>query len=86
MFSHYMFLPSNKIDFDSPVFLPVGSIEIHGSTLPLGTDSIIAMAFALKAAEKVHGMTLPPVYFGICPNTGRFRQTISVTHEGFYFI
>ena len=83
MYRNYLSFSSNRLDFNAPLFIPVGSVEIHGNALPLGTDTFIAMAFAEKFADKVGGIIIPPIYFGICPSTGRFRETISVTHEGF---
>ncbi len=83
METDYISLSSNKVNTDLPVFIPVGSIEIHGKTLPLGTDTYIAMASAKKFAQKVQGVTFPPVILGICSSTGRFKETVSLTHEGF---
>ncbi len=31
----------------------------------------------------MQGVTFPPVILGICSSTGRFKETVSVTHEGF---
>ncbi len=81
MNTNYLSLTSDKVNTSDIVFIPVGSVEVHGPSLPLGTDTFIAMAFAKKFAEKVKGTTLPPVSYGICPNTNRFKGTISVTHE-----
>ena len=83
MIPGYMFLPSHRINTVSPVFLPVGSLEIHGRSLPLGTDTIIAAAFSFKFAEKTGGTILPPLHYGVCPNTGTYRETVSISHEGF---
>lgn len=58
-------------------FLPVGSIESHGGSLPLGTDALIARAFALAFARRVGGVIFPPISYGFCPNTSGFPGTIS---------
>ncbi len=76
-------LSSDQANPDVPMFVPVGSIEIHGPILPTGTDTFIAMAFAQKFAQKVGGLAFPPVFVGVCPNTNRFKGTVSVTHSGF---
>lgn len=39
--------------------LPVGALEQHGSHLPVGTDNIIAAAFAEKMAEALDAYLLP---------------------------
>ena len=79
----YLTFSTSELNNNAPLFIPVGSVEVHGPALPFGTDTFIAMAFAEKFARKVEGVTFPPIIFGICPNTQRFKKTISVTHEGF---
>jgi len=76
-------LPADQLNPNAAVFVPIGSIEIHGPSLPTATDTFIAMAFARKFAQKVEGLALPPVFVGVCPNTNRFTGTVSVTHAGF---
>jgi creatinine amidohydrolase len=39
--------------------LPVGALEQHGSHLPVGTDNIIASAFAKRIAEALDAYLLP---------------------------
>lgn len=39
--------------------LPVGALEQHGSHLPVGTDNIIATAFAERMAEELNAYLLP---------------------------
>lgn len=79
----YASLSSDKVNVANPVFIPIGSIEIHGSSLPLGTDTYISMAFAKQFAEKTTGAVLPPLFYGICPNTGMFKGTVSLSHDCF---
>ncbi|RLE97668.1 MAG: creatininase family protein, partial [Thermoprotei archaeon] len=45
------------------VILPVGSIEVHGPHLPLGTDTFIIYYVALKAAEEENAIVLPPLFY-----------------------
>jgi creatinine amidohydrolase len=52
------------------VLLPIGSIQPHGPHLPLDTDTVLARARALRAAELfaergVDAMVLPPLGYGI---------------------
>ncbi len=55
-------------------FLPVGPFEWHGPHLPLGTDPIHAHYLAVRIAEVLGGLVLPPLFAGtetIVPATGR---------------
>ena len=64
--------------------LPVGNEEVHGPCLPLGTDTMIAQAFAetcCQAAEMVDGvypLVLPSLPYGYSPTTAPFDGTLSV--------
>ena len=64
-------------------FLPIGSLESHGKSLPLGTDALMAQAFALAFARKVHGVAFPGVLYGYCPHTARLSGTISLPVDTF---
>lgn len=46
--------------------VPLGSIEQHGSHLPLGTDFVIANAIAKKVAEALDAYLLPGIPVGTC--------------------
>jgi len=45
--------------------IPVGSIEQHGPHLPISTDSDIVSEIALKLSEKINGLLLPTISYGI---------------------
>jgi creatinine amidohydrolase len=45
--------------------IPVGSLEQHGSHLPVSTDSLIAEYLARMVAEKVGAFVLPVISYGI---------------------
>jgi creatinine amidohydrolase len=40
---------------------PVGVVEAHGPHLPLGTDSLMAIYIAERAAEEAGVLLLPPI-------------------------
>lgn len=80
----YLYLTSKDVSAKKICLLPVGSIESHGKGLPLGTDSLIAQAFAHAFACKVNGLALPVLPYGFCPNTARFKGTITPGAEALY--
>ncbi|WP_158560345.1 creatininase family protein [Paenibacillus contaminans] len=43
------------------VVLPIGAIEQHGSHLPVGTDTIVAVELAQRIAERLDAYLLPPL-------------------------
>jgi creatinine amidohydrolase len=49
---------------DLPVVIAVGSTEQHGPHLPLATDTILPVAVAREAAERVPLLIAPPIHFG----------------------
>lgn len=48
----------------SPVFVPVGSTEQHGPHLPLNVDTVLAVEFTKRAAQRVDGLVAPPLPYG----------------------
>ncbi len=46
------------------VFVPVGTIEWHGSHLPVETDLLVAQKICEILSKKVKGYVLPPIYLG----------------------
>ena len=61
--------PGSKIKKFDLVLFPIGSLERHGNHLPLGTDTIIAEAFARSVAEELGSKgfkvaVMPPLWYG----------------------
>src|SRR5512136_111940 len=63
------------------VIIPFGSVEEHGSHLPLCTDSFQAEEVARRVAL-VHGaIVCPPIRYGLCRSTRNFPGTLSLSFE-----
>ena len=60
-------------------YIPFGSVEEHGSHLPLSTDTIEAYQVGKLAAERVPLFVAPPVHYGSCRSTSRHPGTISIS-------
>jgi creatinine amidohydrolase/Fe(II)-dependent formamide hydrolase-like protein len=58
--------------------LPVGSTEMHGPRLPLGTDYLISLAVATLAAPECNAVILPPLPYTWAGATRHFAGTISL--------
>jgi len=61
------------------VFIPFGSVEEHGSHLPLSTDTIQAYEVGKKAAQQIPLFVAPPIHYGSCRSTSCHPGTISIT-------
>jgi Uncharacterized protein, putative amidase len=64
--------------------LPVGVVEAHGPHLPLGTDALMAMYIAERAAEEAGVLLLPPIWYGYTYVLDKFPGTISISQETLY--
>jgi creatinine amidohydrolase len=58
--------------------VPFGSVEEHGSHLPLCTDSFQAEEVARRIALEFDALVLPPIRYGECRSTRNFPGTISL--------
>ena len=63
------------------VYLPFGSVEEHGSHLPLSTDTIQAYEVGKKAAQQIPLFVAPPLHYGNCRSTSCHPGTISIRTE-----
>lgn len=61
------------------VLVPFGSVEEHGSHLPLSTDTIQAYEVGKKAAQQIPLFVAPPIHYGCCRSTSCHPGTISIT-------
>ncbi len=63
------------------IVFPFGTIEEHGSHLPLNTDSLIIQEALYVVAKKKKFFLAPIVYYGVCTTTKDHPGTISITPE-----
>jgi len=63
------------------IVFPFGTIEEHGSHLPLNTDSFIIQEALKSAAQKKKFFLAPIVSYGVCTTTKDHPGTISITPE-----
>ncbi len=61
------------------VIIPIGTVEEHGSHLPLSTDTIQAMELAKRVAQRMNVFIAPPLHYGFCRSTRCHPGTISVS-------
>jgi creatinine amidohydrolase len=67
---------------DGPAaLLPVGCVEMHGPHQPIGTDTLVAKAAALKIAEIADAIVLPEIHYTWAGSTDGFAGTISIPPE-----
>jgi creatinine amidohydrolase len=60
---------------------PFGTIEEHGSHLPLHTDAFIIQEVLRLTAKKRKFILAPVVYYGVCTTTKDHPGTISISPE-----
>lgn len=63
--------------------LPVGSTEQHGPALPLGTDHLVASAFADAVADRDDVVCLPTLPVGVSEHHRQFDGTLWTDPETF---
>src|SRR4030067_1486483 len=63
------------------IVFPFGTIEEHGSHLPLNTDSLIIQEVLKLVAKKKKFFLAPIVHYGVCTTTREHPGTISITPE-----
>jgi creatinine amidohydrolase len=75
--SQESFEKSNK----NVILLPVGSVEPHGTHLPLGTDTIIAEALANAVSTRTGWPVLPTIQYGFIYGLRDFPGSVSIQED-----
>jgi creatinine amidohydrolase len=60
------------------VLIPFGSLEEHGSHLPLGSDTFQVLEICLRAAAQTGALVAPAVPYGVCRSTKDHPGTIGL--------
>jgi len=55
------------LEHDDTILIPLGSCEMHGDHMPLGTDIYNAIEVCRRAAEKADTLYGPPIWSGYSP-------------------
>jgi creatinine amidohydrolase len=55
------------LEHDDTILIPLGSCEMHGDHLPLGTDIFNALEVCRRGAEKADTIYAPPIWSGYSP-------------------
>lgn len=63
------------------VIVPFGTVEQHGSHLPLSTDTHQAYGIAVRAAAATGAIVAPPVHFGQCSSTRNHPGTVAISAD-----
>lgn len=61
------------------LIIPFGTVEAHGSHLPLNTDTLIIREVVKEAASKAAVFMSPPIQYGVCTSTGQHPGSIGIT-------
>jgi creatinine amidohydrolase len=61
------------------ILVPFGTVEEHGSHLPLNTDTLIVYETLKRVVKKRKVFLAPPVYYGVCTSTSQHPGTITIT-------
>ncbi len=68
-----------NIEQSEGVMITFGSVEQHGHHLPLGTDTILAQAFAEELCERENLYFYPCITFGQVWSAKDFESTVSIS-------
>lgn len=64
----------------SVLIVPFGTVEAHGTHLPLNTDTLIIREAAGSVSARVPGVFMaPPVEYGVCTSTGPHPGTLGIS-------
>ncbi len=60
------------------IIIPIGTVEEHGSHLPLSTDTMVVWEMVKEVEGRVPVFLAPPIHYGVCTSTSRHPGTIGI--------
>ena len=63
------------------LIIPFGTIEEHGSHLPLSTDTIQVYEVVKEAAKRVPAFVAPPLHYGVLTSTRQHPGSIGISPD-----
>lgn len=69
-----------SVTASSVLIVPFGTVEAHGTHLPLNTDTLIIREAAISASARAPGVFMAPtVEYGVCTSTGPHPGTLGIS-------
>ena len=72
---------AKRITPDTVVILPVGSVEKHGSHLPLASDLIQPLHVLEEVCRRTGAILAPPIPYGVITTTRHYPGGLGVSYE-----
>lgn len=69
------------LDITKTIIFPFGTVEEHGTHLPLNTDTLIIRGILERVIDKRKVFLAPPVHYGVCTTTGPHPGTVAISAE-----
>jgi creatinine amidohydrolase len=71
----------NGLEKTKTLILPLGTVEEHGTHLPLSTDTIVVHEVVKRAAKETPLFIAPPLHYGVCTSTAQHIGTIGIRFD-----
>ncbi len=63
------------------LIIPIGTVEEHGSHLPLSTDTMVVWEMVKEVERRVPVFLAPPIHYGVCTSTSQHPGTIGISFD-----